>query len=242
MPVLNKQKLINLLIDSPLRDPIKINLIDIVNNTPEENLPKVLPTIQKELEIYQKATQRRLDLAKEITAKLTSDPSTSTSTQPPKQNPEPAEGPTPKTQDLKPNIEPPAPPKPPVPPTPPKPPVPPAPPKPPAPPAPDKPTPNTQELISNNHNQTPPPPPPAPKDLNPEDPDEQALAEIQKELEALKNSVSTDASSPSAPNTSEPTPKPQPQTPTTPKPVEETHPKPTEEQPQEDSVPPAPSI
>jgi len=67
---LNKQALINLLIDSPLREPIKINLIDIVNNTTEPDLPKVFPTITKELEIFQKATERRMKLADEAIAKL----------------------------------------------------------------------------------------------------------------------------------------------------------------------------
>jgi len=67
---LNKQSLINLLIDSPLREPIKINLIDIVNNTSEPDLPKVFSTITKELEIFQKATERRMKLAEETIAKL----------------------------------------------------------------------------------------------------------------------------------------------------------------------------
>ncbi len=67
---LNKQSLINLLIDSPLREPIKINLIDIVNNTSDPDLPKVFPTITKELEIFQKATERRMKLADETITKL----------------------------------------------------------------------------------------------------------------------------------------------------------------------------
>lgn len=67
---LNKQAIINLLIDSPLREPIKINLIDIVNNTNEPDLPKVYSTITKELEIFQKATERRMKLADETIAKL----------------------------------------------------------------------------------------------------------------------------------------------------------------------------
>jgi len=67
---INKQTLINLLIDSPLREPIKINLIDIINNTSEPDLPKVYPTIVKELEIFQKATERRMKLADETIAKL----------------------------------------------------------------------------------------------------------------------------------------------------------------------------
>ncbi|MFH2085571.1 MAG: hypothetical protein ABII21_02195 [bacterium] len=67
---LNKQTLINLLIDSPLREPIKINLIDIVNNTSDPDLPKVFPTITKELEIFQKATERRMKLADETISKL----------------------------------------------------------------------------------------------------------------------------------------------------------------------------
>lgn len=67
---LNKQAIVNLLIDSPLREPIKINLIDIVNNTNEPDLPKVYSTIVKELEIFQKATERRMKLADETIAKL----------------------------------------------------------------------------------------------------------------------------------------------------------------------------
>lgn len=67
---INKQTLINLLIDSPLREPIKINLIDIINNTTEPDLPKVFPTIVKELEIFQKATERRMKLADETISKL----------------------------------------------------------------------------------------------------------------------------------------------------------------------------
>ncbi len=176
MPAQDKQQLINLLIDSPLRDPIKINLIDIVNNTQPENLPKVIPTIQKELEIYQKATQRRLKLAQDIAQKLTQPTqSPPTPPTPPKpQTPNPETPPTPP--------KPPTPPTPPTPPVPPTPPTPPTPPKPPAPPVPPKP-----------ETSSPTPPPPQPANLNPEDPDEQALAEIQKELEALKNSFNEDA-------------------------------------------------
>lgn len=70
MPALNKQSLINLLIDSPLREAIKINLIDIVNNTADADLDKTYSTISKELEIYQKATERRLKLAGETIAQL----------------------------------------------------------------------------------------------------------------------------------------------------------------------------
>jgi hypothetical protein len=73
MPALTKQTLINLLIDSPLREPIKINLIDIVNNTNDVDLPKTYSTIAKELEIFQKATERRMKLADETIAKLKDD-------------------------------------------------------------------------------------------------------------------------------------------------------------------------
>lgn len=65
MTKINKQTLINLLIDSPLREAIKINLIDIVNNTKDDELDKTFSTIIKEIEIYQKATERRLKLAEE---------------------------------------------------------------------------------------------------------------------------------------------------------------------------------
>jgi hypothetical protein len=78
MPALNKQTLINLLIDSPLREAIKINLIDIINNTADTDLEKTYSTITKELEIYQKATERRLKLAGETIAQLAG-----TSPQPP---------------------------------------------------------------------------------------------------------------------------------------------------------------
>lgn len=74
MPALNKQSLINLLIDSPLREAIKINLIDIVNNTNDTDLDKTYSTISKELEIYQKATERRLKLAGETIAQLSGTP------------------------------------------------------------------------------------------------------------------------------------------------------------------------
>lgn len=79
---LNKQAIVNLLIDSPLREPIKINLIDIVNNTNEPDLPKVYSTIVKELEIFQKATERRMKLADETIAKLNGTPSTQTAPTP----------------------------------------------------------------------------------------------------------------------------------------------------------------
>lgn len=82
---LNKQAIVNLLIDSPLREPIKINLIDIVNNTNEPDLPKVYTTIVKELEIFQKATERRMKLADETIAKLNG----TTSPQQPAPTPEP---------------------------------------------------------------------------------------------------------------------------------------------------------
>ena len=93
--VLNKQAIVNLLIDSPLREPIKINLIDIVNNTAEADLPKVYSTITKELEIFQKATERRMKLAEETIAKLSGvtptelAPSADTPTPAPMNNPMP---------------------------------------------------------------------------------------------------------------------------------------------------------
>ena len=77
MQALNKQSIINLLIDSPLREPIKLNLIDIVNNTSDSDLVKVYPTIVKEIEIFQKATERRLKLAEEMIAKLNGETSIS---------------------------------------------------------------------------------------------------------------------------------------------------------------------
>src|SRR3989339_1505933 len=80
---LNKQTLINLLIDSPLREPIKINLIDIANNTTDPDLPKIFPTIVKELEIFQKATERRMKLAEETIAKLGGSAPASPPTTPP---------------------------------------------------------------------------------------------------------------------------------------------------------------
>lgn len=79
---LNKQSLINLLIDSPLREPIKINLIDITNNTSEADLPKIYSTITKELEIFQKATERRMKLADETIAKLGGSSTSTTTTAP----------------------------------------------------------------------------------------------------------------------------------------------------------------
>ncbi|MEI6690814.1 MAG: hypothetical protein WCL07_03650 [bacterium] len=74
MTTLSKQALINLLIDAPLREAIKINLVDIVNNTNDADLEKTYSTISKELEIYQKATERRLKLAGETIAQLSGSP------------------------------------------------------------------------------------------------------------------------------------------------------------------------
>ena len=101
---INKQTLINLLIDSPLREPIKINLIDIINNTTEPDLPKVFPTIVKELEIFQKATERRMKLADETIAKLGgAAPAATDPTQPLTTNATPAAAPlTPPPLDLPP--------------------------------------------------------------------------------------------------------------------------------------------
>ncbi len=101
---INKQTLINLLIDSPLREPIKINLIDIINNTTEPDLPKVFPTIVKELEIFQKATERRMKLADETIAKLGgAAPAATDPTQPLTTNETPAAAPlTPPPLDLPP--------------------------------------------------------------------------------------------------------------------------------------------
>lgn len=103
---LNKQAIVNLLIDSPLREPIKINLIDIVNNTNEPDLPKVYSTIVKELEIFQKATERRMKLADETIAKLNgTTPATTTPVAPEPSLPDfsaPQQTPAPKLPDFSP--------------------------------------------------------------------------------------------------------------------------------------------
>ena len=186
MPALNKQTLINLLIDSPLREPIKINLIDIVNNTGDADLPKTYSTISKELEIFQKATERRMKLADETIAKLSAE-GTPDST--------PPTAPQPNTPTAQPN----------------PPPEPPAPPTPPAPtPLPEPPTmPSTPDALAVPPLDLPPlPTPPSPTEnpsMSAPEPtplpplakeeaagDEDALKEIQKELDALKNSASAD--------------------------------------------------
>lgn len=184
MPDLNKQTLVNLLIDSPLREPIKINLIDIVNNTADADLPKVYPTIVKELEIFQKATERRMKLAEETVAKLSEGgaPAPAASS--------PAGTPSTSTASL-----PPLPPLPAMPSVPPMPaPVPAAMPSEglsvppldlpplPQPPAPTVPTPQG----GNATTFTPTPSVPSSSD-------EAALSEIQKELDALKSSATADA-------------------------------------------------
>lgn len=191
MPDLNKQALVNLLIDSPLREPIKINLIDIVNNTSDADLLKVYPTIVKELEIFQKATDRRLKLAQETIDKLGSPsatPSVATSA--------PVPTPTPITPQA-------------LPPLPPLPPLPTVPTNPPAevsglsvppldlPPLPTTPQPQATAPM------TPPPtePQPAPvTEASSAVADEAALSEIQKELDALKSdAVSDSTQAPAAP-------------------------------------------
>ncbi len=205
---LNKQSLINLLIDSPLREPIKINLIDIVNNTAEPDLPKVYSTITKELEIFQKATERRMKLADETIAKLggTTPASTATPTEP-TTPPVPTPTPTPE-----PPVMPPAPPTstepslsvPPLD-------LPPLPQVPPAEPV----MPPTTPVV-----ETPMPVPETPAPATPIAPnltplggapattssDEAALAEIQKELDSLKTTTASEISSAAAPATAPETP------------------------------------
>ena len=217
---INKQTLINLLIDSPLREPIKINLIDIINNTSEPDLPKVYPTIVKELEIFQKATERRMKLADETIAKL------SGGSQPENPVPQPMpESPLPPSMDS-------TPPSPSLPP----PDLPPLPtPQPPSPVAATAPVlPVTEPVVPAPTQATTPlsvppldlppmpavsaptepvaesPAPAAPSSLPSPEPlggpvatqssDEAALAEIQKELESLKAGVAADANPAPAPN------------------------------------------
>jgi|GEM_PF-1015192 len=205
---LNKQSIINLLIDSPLREPIKINLIDIVNNTSEPDLPKVYSTITKELEIFQKATERRMKLADETIAKLGGGvPATNPAPVVPDMAPAPVVPPTPAMPlpplDLPPLPQPmvaaPAPltvpplDLPPLPQTPtmPSSDIPPLPPTPVVPPAPVAPVatpaaPDFQALGSVPMASTS---------------DEDALAEIQKELDSLKNEAAADIATAAAPAT-----------------------------------------
>ena len=191
---LNKQSLINLLIDSPLREPIKINLIDIINNTSENDLPKVYGTITKELEIFQKATERRMKLAEETIAKLGGVVNTSQNEAPPAQAVTPqSEGLSVPPLDLPPL---PTPPKaePSLPPTPAPDPAPPVmDPLPPMPPAPESPT-TPQPLGTTTDSSS----------------DEDALAQIQKELDSLKTEtaeeVAVDAATPAPASSPAPTP------------------------------------
>lgn len=220
MPALNKQSLINLLIDSPLREAIKINLIDIVNNTADADLDKTYSTISKELEIYQKATERRLKLAGETIAQLsgTAAPTEPASAveqpvAPPPDMPRPYEPPTPpQALDL-----PPLPPMPSMPQAPaapaiassegpvevPKAPttidalpplqVPPLdlPPLPTTPPAPQA-EPSVEPVVSGAMSQAEPSLPTGTAVGQSGDADEAALQEIQKELDALKSSAASD--------------------------------------------------
>lgn len=201
---LNKQTLINLLIDSPLREPIKINLIDIVNNTSDPDLPKIFPTITKELEIFQKATERRMKLADETIAKLGG---TSPTVAPAPETP--ASAPTSVTPNPLPPLDlPPLPASPtggPTPPTPPSP----APVEPPTPPVTPPPLsvppldlpPLPASPAGEPTTPTAPTPEPVAESLQPlggaptnsTGSDEAALAEIQKELDSLKSSATTDA-------------------------------------------------
>jgi hypothetical protein len=193
---LNKQSIINLLIDSPLREPIKINLIDIVNNTSDVDLPKVFPTITKELEIFQKATERRMKLADETIAKFggtapAAAPAPTTTATPAPVTPAQPDSGLPHL-DLSPLPTPPAPmpvvPQPTmseplsVPPLD-LPPLPTSPMTPPA--APVMPT-----VVVEAPQQAPTP---APSTTPAPDADEAALAEIQKELDSLKSSAAADA-------------------------------------------------
>ena len=185
MPALSKQSIINLLIDSPLRDPIKINLVDIVNNTKDADLQKVFPTVTKELEIFQKATARRLKLADDTIKKLSEE----SSTQPPQSPSAPVPPPPPPADESEedsglkvPPLNLPPLPKPlnneqysPL----------------------ESPTPQTAPTptIEPSAPPAPPPLPPTPeKSTNAnEAADEEALKEIQKELDSLKSEVEEDA-------------------------------------------------
>lgn len=188
---LNKQALINLLIDSPLREPIKINLIDIVNNTAEPDLPKIYPTVTKELEIFQKATERRMKLADETITKLGGTAPSGTATlsseaQTPNVAPQSEVGqlpplPTPSAPLSVPPLD-----------------------LPPLPTPPASSAAQTPPLASGAGNPPPlqplgTPPTPAGSDLSAKAPaaaDEAALAEIQKELDSLKTSAASDATPP----------------------------------------------
>ncbi len=203
---LNKQTLINLLIDSPLREPIKINLIDIVNNTGDADLSKTYSTIVKELEIFQKATERRMKLANETIAKLQpqADRPMADGGSPPSPSPlSPADLPLPPAPPMTTPPVPPTPMMPPVTPTeglsvppldlPPLPQVPP--PGAPVTPPPTVPTPAAAPTSSDTTSALPPLEQPKASDA-----DEAALAEIQKELDSLKSSAAADAQTP-APST-----------------------------------------
>lgn len=209
---LNKQAIINLLIDSPLREPIKINLIDIVNNTSEPDLPKVYSTITKELEIFQKATERRMKLADETIAKLggaapsTSSPATPTPTATPAPQAMPT---TPPPLDLPPLPTPPVMPNPaatPAEPTTPPLSVPPLdlPPLPTSSPAP------APEAAAAPATTAAPMPPlqPLGTPVSANSSDEDALAEIQKELDSLKTEAAADVASAAAAPSPAPAPAP----------------------------------
>lgn len=219
---LNKQTLINLLIDSPLREPIKINLVDIVNNTSDPDLPKVYSTITKELEIFQKATERRMKLAEETIAKLGGTTSTTTP---------PLHIENDSSREMTPGAQQPGSPTPPplnLPPMP-TPPVSPStindlPSIPPAlsvppldlPPLPTSPTlhienDSSREMTPGAQQLGSPLPTPTPLGGIPQTPqgDEAALAEIQKELDSLKTATATDVASAASP-TPKPIPTPSP--------------------------------
>jgi len=209
---LNKQAIVNLLIDSPLREPIKINLIDIVNNTTEPDLPKVFPTIAKELEIFQKATERRMKLAEETIAKLGGVTPTAPDMPTPADMPPTPSIPTPPPMPPMPELTTPVTPAPQpglsVPPLD----LPPMPTQPiqspadmPLPPLPPMPAttiqPESTSTMPVMDTTTPPLPTPEPlggATVAPQA-DEDALAEIQKELDSLKTSTAADISSAAAP-------------------------------------------
>lgn len=207
---LNKQAIVNLLIDSPLREPIKINLIDIVNNTSEPDLPKVYSTITKELEIFQKATERRMKLADETIAKLGG------ATAPPAPAAAPATQAMPTTPpplDLPPLPTPPVMPNPTATPEPVTPPL--------SVPSLDLPPLPTSTPASMPTKTAEPVTPPAPAPASPIPPlqplgnpvsasssDEDALAEIQKELDSLKTEAAADVATAAAAPTSATAPAP----------------------------------
>lgn len=65
-----KERLINIVLDSSLRDPIKLSIIDSINNSPVAALSNQANTLKREIDMWTQSTRAKLQSAHEITDRI----------------------------------------------------------------------------------------------------------------------------------------------------------------------------